>query len=61
MANAARVFRGDISRDPTPGEMHAGLLLADTQAALFTYLELEIQDGSRVMWAGRDDNGEVQP
>lgn len=59
MANAARVFRGDIGRDPNPAELQAGLLLADTQAALFTYLELEIQIGDRVMWAERDDNGEL--
>jgi hypothetical protein len=59
MANAARVFREDIGRDPTPAELQAGLLLADTQAALFTYLELEIQVGDRVMWAERDANGEL--
>ena len=39
--------------------MQAGLLLADTQGALFTYLELEIQVGDRVMWAERDDNGQL--
>jgi hypothetical protein len=59
MANAARVFREDLGRDPTPAEMQAGLLLADTQGALFTYLELEIQVGDRVMWAERDDKGEL--
>jgi hypothetical protein len=59
IANAARVFREDIGRDPTPAELQAGLLLADTQAALFTYLELEIQVGDRVMWAERDANGEL--
>jgi hypothetical protein len=37
MANAARVFREDVGRDPTPAEMQAGLLFADTQVALFTY------------------------
>jgi hypothetical protein len=57
MANAARVFREDIGRDPSPAELQAGLLLADTQGALFTYLELEIQVGDRVMWAECDDNG----
>jgi hypothetical protein len=59
MANAARVFREDIGREPTRAEVQAGLLLADTQVALFTYLELEIQVGDRVMWAERDDNGEI--
>ncbi|OBG50193.1 hypothetical protein A5704_06045 [Mycobacterium sp. E735] len=59
MANAARVFREDLGRDPAPDEMQAGLLLADTQGALFTYLELEIQVGDRVMWAERDDDGEL--
>jgi hypothetical protein len=57
MANAARVFREDVGRDPTAAELQAGLLLADTQGALFTYLELEIQVGDRVMWAQCDDNG----
>ena len=32
-------------------------MLADTQAALFTYLEREIQVGDRVLWAEYDDNG----
>ena len=59
MANAARVFREDIGRDPTPAELQAGLLIADTQGALFTYLELEIQIGDRVMWAEHDANGEL--
>ena len=59
MANAAKVFREDVGRDPTPAELQAGLLLADTQGALFTYLEREIQVGDRVMWAERDDNGEL--
>ncbi|OBA64697.1 hypothetical protein A5647_24805 [Mycobacterium sp. 1100029.7] len=59
IANATRVFREDIGRDPTPSEVGAGLLLADTEAALFTYLELEIQVGDRVMWAERDDNGDL--
>jgi hypothetical protein len=58
MANALRVFRDDVGRDPTPFEVQAGLVLADTQAALFTYLELEIQVGDRVMWAERGDDGE---
>ena len=57
MANAARVFREDVGRDPTPAEVQAGLLLADPQAALFTYLEFEIQVGDRVMWAERDATG----
>jgi hypothetical protein len=57
MANAARVFREDVGRDPTAAELQAGLLLADTQGALFNYLELEIQVGDRVMWAECDDNG----
>jgi hypothetical protein len=59
MADAARVFGEDVGRDPTPAEMQAGLLLTDTQAALFTYIEREIQVGDRVMWAERDDNGEL--
>jgi hypothetical protein len=59
MANAARVFREDVGRDPTPAEVQVGLLLADTEVALFTYLELDIQVGDRVMWAERDDNGEL--
>lgn len=59
MANASRVFREDVGREPTPAELGAGLLLADTEAALFTYLELEIQVGDRVMWAERDDNGDL--
>ena len=58
IAKAARVFREDVGRDPTPAEVQAGLLLADTDAALFTYLELDIQVEDRVMWAERDDNGE---
>ena len=58
MAKAARVFREDVGRDPTSAELQAGLLLADTQAALFNYLELEIQVGDRVMWAERDHKGE---
>lgn len=59
MANAAMVFREDLGRDPTRAELQAGLVLADTQGALFTYLELEIQIGDRVMWAERDDHGEL--
>lgn len=59
MANAARVFREDVGRDPTLAELQAGLVLADTQDALFIYLEREIQVGDRVMWAERDDNGEL--
>jgi hypothetical protein len=58
MANAAKVFREDTGRDPTCAELQAGLLLADTQRALLTYLELEIQVGDRVMWAECDANGE---
>jgi len=57
MAKAAKVFREDVGRDPTPAELQAGLLLTDTQGALFTYLELEIQVGDRVMWAECDGNG----
>jgi len=34
-------------------------VLADTQAALFTYLEREIQVGDRVLWAEHDDEGEL--
>jgi hypothetical protein len=34
-------------------------VLADCQAALVTYLELEIQVGDRVMWAERDAKGEL--
>jgi hypothetical protein len=59
MAKAARVFREDVGRDPTRAELQAGLVLADTQGALFTYLELEIQVGDRVIWAERDDHGEL--
>ena len=59
MANAARVFREDVGREPIPDELQAGLLLADTQAAVFTYLELEIQVGDHVMWAERDDDGQL--
>lgn len=59
MANAARVFREDVGREPTFAELEAGLLLADSQGALFTYLELEIQVGDRVMWAERDNNGDL--
>lgn len=58
MANAARVFREDIGRDPTPAELQAWLL-TDTQGALFKYLELEIQIGTRVMWAEHDDDGQL--
>lgn len=58
ITNAARVFRDDIGREPTPFELQAGLNLADTRAALYTYLELEIQVGDRVMWAETDDFGE---
>jgi hypothetical protein len=59
IANAARVFREDVGRDATPAEVQAGLLLADTEAALFDYMEYDIQVGDRVMWAERDDNGEL--
>jgi hypothetical protein len=58
MVKAAKAFRDDIGRDPTPFELQAGLVLADTQAALFTYLEREIKVGDRVMWAECDANGE---
>jgi hypothetical protein len=57
MVNAARAFRDDIGRDPAPFELQAGLVLADTEAALFTYLEREIQVGDRVMWAECDAGG----
>lgn len=33
-------------------------MLADTDNAVFTFLEHEIQVGDRVLWAERDDNGE---
>ena len=59
IADAAKVFREDVGRDPTPAEVQAGLLLADTDAALFTYLELDIQVGDRVMWPEREGNGEL--
>ena len=59
MAYAARVFREDVGREPTFAELQAGLLLADTQGAVFRYLELEIQVGTRVMWAECDENGEL--
>jgi hypothetical protein len=59
MANAARVFREDVGREPTSAELQAGLLLADTQGAVFRYLEFEIQVGDRVMWAECDENGEL--
>lgn len=59
IANATKVFREDVGRGPTPAELAAGLLLADTEAALFTYLELEIQVGDRVMWAECDGNGDL--
>jgi hypothetical protein len=59
IANAAKVFREDVGRNPTPTELQAGLMLADTQGALFTCLGLEIQVGTRVMWAERDENGEL--
>jgi hypothetical protein len=59
MVNAAKVFREDVGRDPTDFELRAGLVLADSHAALVTYLELEIQVGERVMWAERDGKGEL--
>ena len=59
IANAANVFREDVGRYPTQAEAQAGLVLADTQAALFTYLEREIQVGDRVLWAEHDDEGEL--
>ena len=58
IADAAKIFREDVGRDPTPAEAQAGLLMADTETALFTYLEHDIQVGDRVMWAECDDNGE---
>jgi hypothetical protein len=58
VADAARVFRQDIGREPSSAELQAGLVLADAQAALFTYVALEIQVGDRVMWAECDANGE---
>lgn len=58
MGHATGVFREDVGRDPTPFELQAGLVLADTQAALVTYLEREIQVGDRVKWAETDPLGE---
>lgn len=58
IADAARVFHEDVGREPSAFELQAGLVLADTRAALITYLELEIQVGDRVMWAETDDNGQ---
>jgi hypothetical protein len=58
IAKAARVFREDVGRAPTPAEVQAGLLMADTETALFSYMEHDIQVGDPVMWAERDDNGE---
>ncbi len=58
IADAAKVFREDVGRDPTPAEAQAGLLMADTETALFSYMEHDIRVGDRVMWAERDDNRE---
>lgn len=58
MENAVGVFRDDVGRYPSPAELQAGLVLADTQGAMLTYMELEIQVGDRVMWAECDDNGD---
>lgn len=58
MANAARIFRQGVGRDATPFELYAGLVLADARAAMFNYLEREIQPGDRVMWADCDANGQ---
>ena len=58
IADVAKIFREDVGRDPTPAEAQAGLLMADTETALFTYLEHDIQVGDRVMWAECDANGE---
>jgi hypothetical protein len=58
IAKAASAFRRDMGRDPTPAELWAGLLLAETQEAVFTYLAFEIRVGDRVMWAECDANGE---
>jgi len=55
---AANVFRRDVGCYPTPAEVLAGLLLIDTEIALFTFVANEIRVGDRVMWAERDDNGE---
>jgi hypothetical protein len=56
---AANVFRTDVGRYPTPAEVLAGLLLVDTEIALFTYIANEIRVGDRVMWAEHDDNGQL--
>ncbi len=58
IADAAKIFREDVGRDPTSAKAQAGLLMADTETALFTYLEHDIQIGDRVVWAEHDDNGE---
>ncbi len=55
---AAKVFRQDVGRYPTPAEVLAGLLLVDTETALLTYVANDIRVGDRVMWAERDDNGQ---
>jgi len=55
---AAKVFRQDVGRYPTPTEVLAGLLLVDTEAALLSYVANDIRVGDRVMWAERDDNGQ---
>lgn len=58
IGKAAKVFRNDIGRDPTPAEVQAGLLMADTETALFSYMEHDIGVGDRVVWAEHDGNGE---
>ncbi len=59
IAKASRVFREDVGCDPTPAEVQAGLLMADTEAALFSYMEHDIGVGDRVVWAEHDGNGEL--
>ena len=54
---AARVFRHDVGRYPTPAEVLAGLLLVDTEMALLIYIANDIRVGYRVMWPEHDDNG----
>ena len=56
---AAKVFRQDVGRYPTPAEVLAGLLLVDVETALLTYVANDIRVGDRVMWAERDNNGQL--
>ena len=56
---AANVFRQDVGRYPTPAEVLTGLLLVDTELALFTYIANDIRVGDRVMWPKHDDKGEL--